>query len=552
MSGGRMRGLGGPMSDIFISYASQDRAIAQRLATALAAEGWSVWWDRTIMPGKSFARMIEDALDDTRCVVVLWSRVSRDSDWVQNEARHGHEQRALIPALIEDVKPPFEFQHIHAASLIDWEGGRSHPGYHQLVAAISGLSGAPPKREHEARRKTQEEQAKREAEEEAARREAEKEAEQKKAEAKRKAEEQAGARRKAEEKEAERKTGEAETTSPEAPPAGPQKPKRSKAPWIAAGAVVVLLAIGLAVVQPWRPQTQPTTPSERTESKSKIKSDVAAGASKTLEPGETLRDCDVCPEMVVVPAGSFVMGSLPDEPERDADEGPVPYTVRIPKPFAVGVYEVTNAEFVAFLNAVGRRGPAKEPWFETKSEDGSSRIVSSGGNRYGVEKEYENYPVVNVSWHGARAYADWLKEKTGDAYRLLTEAEWEYVARAETKTRYWWGDDIGSNNANCSECGSHWDGKEPAPAGRFSANSFGLYDVHGNVWEWVADCYDDNAYKTHNSYPAKAGNWQDTCFRVLRGGSWVNDPRGLRSANRIRVNPVNRNNHVGFRVARTL
>ena len=103
---------------------------------------------------------------------------------------------------------------------------------------------------------------------------------------------------------------------------------------------------------------------------------------------------------------------------------------------------------------------------------------------------------------------------------LLTEAEWEYAARAETETRYWWGDDIGSNNANCRGCGSRWDGKETAPARSFSANEFGLYNVHGNVWEWVADCYDGDAYKTHKNYPAMVGDWQNSCDRVLRGGSW--------------------------------
>ncbi len=293
------------MSDIFISYASQDRAIAQRLATALAGEGWSVWWDRTIMPGKSFARMIEEALNDAKCVVVLWSTVSRDSDWVQNEARHGHERRALIPALIEDVKPPFEFQHIHAAPLIGWDGDAAHSGYRQLVAAISGLAGAPPE-EEEAKRKAQEREAKRAAEEES-RKKAEAEAARKKEQEERqKAEAEA---KRAAEKEAVRREAEKQAQQ-----RAEAKRKPSKAPWLAAGALVVLLAIGLAVGQPWRSSSGVLQTAERSDTKPETKPDVATGA-KRLQPGETFRDCDACPEMVVIAAGSFSMGS----PDTDAD-----------------------------------------------------------------------------------------------------------------------------------------------------------------------------------------------------------------------------------------
>ncbi len=159
-----------------------------------------------------------------------------------------------------------------------------------------------------------------------------------------------------------------------------------------------------------------------------------------------------------------------------------------------------------------------------------------------------NQPVINVSWNDAQDYVKWLKEKTKKDYRLLTEAEWEYVARAGSTTAYWWGDAVGRGNANCDGCGSQWDGKQAAPVGRFAANPFGLYDTAGNVWEWVEDCY-------HGSYdgaPKDGSAWKNgnDCQRVLRGGSWNDGPGCVRSANRIRVGPDNRINYVGFRVAR--
>ena len=142
---------------------------------------------------------------------------------------------------------------------------------------------------------------------------------------------------------------------------------------------------------------------------------------------------------------------------------------------------------------------------------------------------------MNVSWKDAKAYVRWLSERTGEKYRLLSEAEWEYVARAGTTTAYWWGDEIGQNRANCDGCGSRWDDKRTAPVGSFPANPFGLHDVHGNVWEWVEDCWEGNCGR-----------------RVLRGGSWNFSPRVLRSAFRLGYSSGYRGNNAGFRVARTL
>ena len=160
-------------------------------------------------------------------------------------------------------------------------------------------------------------------------------------------------------------------------------------------------------------------------------------------------------------------------------------------------------------------------------------------------------PVVNVSWHDAQAYVRWLSRETGEAYRILSESEWEYVARAGTERRFWRGDDEGRGRANCRGCGSRWVGEQTAPVGSFAANAFGLHDVHGNVWEWVTDCW----HGTYKGAPVNGDAWTvggDCGERVLRGGSWHNAPRFMRSANRGRYSAGIRHHLVGFRVARTL
>ena len=214
-------------------------------------------------------------------------------------------------------------------------------------------------------------------------------------------------------------------------------------------------------------------------------------------PGTAFRDCPECPEMVVVPAGSFMMGSPSHEAGRDNDEGPA-HRVTIAKPFAVGKYEVTFAEWDACVadGGCGGHRPGDKGW--------------GRGRR----------PAINVNWDDAKAYVRWLSDKTGKQYRLPSEAEWEYAARAGTTTRYSWGDEVGRNRANCDGCGSLWDNEQTAPAGSFRANVFGLHDVHGNVWEWVEDCWSGN----YLGAPADGSAWEsgDCSRRVLRGGSWFN------------------------------
>jgi formylglycine-generating enzyme required for sulfatase activity len=250
---------------------------------------------------------------------------------------------------------------------------------------------------------------------------------------------------------------------------------------------------------------------------------------RALRPGDSFRECAKdCPEMVVVPAGEFTMGSPATEKGHYRNEGPQ-HSVAIPRPFAVSKFEVTFADWDACA-AVG--GCPHE-----------GRVSDLGWGR-------GRRPVIFVSWDDAQAYVAWLSRMTGKTYRLLTEAEWEYAARAGSQAAYSWGDEIGKGNANCGGCGSEWDNKQTAPVGSFAANAFGLHDMHGNVLEWVEDCSHEN----YNGAPKDGSAWieeGDCGRRVVRGGSWINDPRNLRAAFRSRSATDGRLRILGFRVGRT-
>ncbi len=243
-------------------------------------------------------------------------------------------------------------------------------------------------------------------------------------------------------------------------------------------------------------------------------------------PGETFQDCAECPRMVVVPSGAFTMGSSRGEAGHEDDEEPL-HRVRIDYRFAVGVYEVTFDEWYACMDAggCGNHIPDDMRW--------------GRGNR----------PVIHVSWEDAQSYVHWLSARTGKTYRLLSESEWEYVARAGTETAYSWGDSIGVNRANCGSCGSQWDNEKTAPVGSFEANAWGVYDMHGNVNEWVQDCYNDS----YKSAPSDGSVWksEDCDWHLVRGGSWNFKTSSLRSAHRITFFTGFRRDFIGFRVARS-
>jgi formylglycine-generating enzyme required for sulfatase activity len=227
------------------------------------------------------------------------------------------------------------------------------------------------------------------------------------------------------------------------------------------------------------------------------------------------------PEMIEVRAGTFWMGSKENDPDAELDEKPQ-REVKVAS-FWIGKYEVTFDEYDLFARVRGHPRLSHQSW---------------GRGRQ---------PVINVSWEDAVAYAAWLSKVTGRHYRLPTEAEWEYAARAGTTTRYWWGDELGRGRANCHDCGSQWDAKQSAPVGSFEANPFGLHDTAGNVWEWTCSAYRGPYYGSESQCAPSGGGGE---VRVLRGGSWFNRGRFLRSAARHWSVPGHRDGYIGFRLAR--
>ena len=231
--------------------------------------------------------------------------------------------------------------------------------------------------------------------------------------------------------------------------------------------------------------------------------------------------CSYCPEMAVVPAGSFTMGS------NERDEEKPPHSVTIANPLAVGRYVVKFEEWDACVADAGCKTPPDDRGW---------------GRR--------NRPVINVSLNDAMEYVAWLSHKTGRAYRLLSEAEFEYAARAGSTTRYPWGEEVGTGQANCDGCGSAWDNKRTAPTGSFKPNAFGLYDMHGNVWQWVDDAWHASHKGAHEDGSVRTGD--ETYPHVVRGGSWGNFPVSLGSSSRSRSDPADYSGNIGFRVARTI
>ncbi len=263
------------------------------------------------------------------------------------------------------------------------------------------------------------------------------------------------------------------------------------------------------------------------------------GAIAAMSRGTVFRDCADCPEMVVIPTGSFTMGSPERETDRYPNEGPQ-HPVSIRQAFAAGKYEVSKAQFGRFVAESGHSvGGGCYWWTGSKFELDAAKSWRSPGYA-----QTENDPVACVSWEDAKAYTRWLSQKTGKTYRLLTEAEWEYAARAGTSTAYSFGDTITTQQANHSNTL-----ERTVPVGSYPANAFGLHDMHGNVWEWTQDCWNAN----YNGAPSDGSAWTagDCGPRVLRGGSWVNSPRNLRSAVRFGGPVGYRIINSGVRVSRT-
>jgi formylglycine-generating enzyme required for sulfatase activity len=280
-----------------------------------------------------------------------------------------------------------------------------------------------------------------------------------------------------------------------------------------------------------------------------------------MRPGKAFKDCADCPEMVILPAGSFEMGSPASEAGRQDSESPQ-HRVSV-KSFAAGKLEVTRGQFAAFVRDSGHNASNECYTFEGgKYEKRSGRNWQNPGY-----SQADSHPVVCVNWDDAKAYVAWLSRKTGKNYRLLSEAEWEYAARAGTSTARYWGEspDNACGYANVMDAtgksqvpGVTWevhnctDGHAyTAPGGSFKANAFGLYDMIGNAWEWTEDCWN----KTYSGAPNDGSAWttgECSVGRVLRGGSWNNIPQFARAAPRNSFVTSFRYFSGGFRLARML
>ena len=254
--------------------------------------------------------------------------------------------------------------------------------------------------------------------------------------------------------------------------------------------------------------------------------------SLSKRPGTEFTDCPDCPVMVIVPKGSFMMGSPASEKGRDDVEGPQ-RKVTIKYPLAVGKFEVTFAQW----DACHVDGACMNPADDEKHGRG-------------------DFPVSDVDWFDAHAYVDWLSKKTGLHYRLLSEAEWEYSARAGSREQYSWGREFQrayGNTGSLECCNGYTDANDPwattAPVGKFKANKFGLFDTTGNVWEWIEDCWSETpATAPTDGSPRKDGECD---YKIMRGGSWASLPVRSRMSFRQAYVPDDRSNTIGFRVARS-
>jgi formylglycine-generating enzyme required for sulfatase activity len=474
------------MSDIFISYASEDRARAKVLAGVLEDQGWSVWWDRTIPAGRTFDEVIEEALDTAKSVIVLWSEKSVKSRWVRTEAQEGADRNILIPVLIEKVRIPLAFRRIQAANLIGWDGSYTESSFQELVGDIAALLGPPPK--------------------------AEEKRQQAEAETKRK---DVGTSKQIEVIPTSEPTPDAldypKSKGLETEKAGS---KSLMAKVLAAICIVTLITIiSIGVFLKDRQRTdQPKRKPGNVETNS------------------------IGMKLVYIPAGSFMMGSSRSaaqlareydttKEEYFTDEFPQ-HQVRISEGFWMGQTEVTQGQYKSVMNA--------QPW------SGQDNV-----------QEDANNPAVLVTWDDAAAFCTKLSQQEGKTYRLPTEAEWEYACRAGTTTRFSFGDS-GSSLGDYAWCRSYTyeaDQKYAHSVGQKKLNPWGLYDMHGNVWEWCSDWNDEDYYSYSPSVDPKGPPTGTS--RSLRGGSWNAYELNLRCSVRLYLNPDYRVVTIGFRVVRS-
>ena len=422
------------MADIFISYSKKHAALTEELARDLEAAGYTTWWDTNLLPDDGFfPEMIRTEIAAAKAVIVIWAEHSVSSKWVYSEASEGDAHGKLLQVRDQALGPrkvPLPFTSGNITLVTDRA---------KIFAALTrrGIVASNKK---------------------------------------------------------------LEPAKPAAPPVEPPPARRVEQPkpglfsrWLAPKAGSSEGPYRPAAASPRQSASGPGSPSVR------VKVDALIGNVRDgwFLPGagkaEWFKDAEFAPEMVVVPAGSFLMGSPPDEPERSDDEGPQ-HKVTIAKPFAIGRFALTFAEWDAVQQDTDWQGitgrAARQP-----KDYGPGR-----GDR----------PVVDVDWGDAKAYVKWLSRKVGKDYRLPSEAEWEYACRAGTTTPFWWGSSITPEQANYDGNYTYAGGgkkgeyrQKTLPVKSFQPNPWGLYQVHGNVWEWVEDCWEDS----YNGAPDDGSVW---------------------------------------------
>jgi formylglycine-generating enzyme required for sulfatase activity len=523
-------------TDIFISYKSERRKAAEHLAAVLTHYGYSVWFDYQLIKGSDFGLQIGSRIREARAVVVLWCARSVDSRWVVEEAALGDRLGTLIPVVIEPCELPLGFQRQDYIDMSAWDGAPRGHQLDPLIDAVEQRTGRPPHLDLKGVRQF----------EDAWRR--------------------YGApslRAFALSQPVEDVVGERQmphnglVSSPVAAPAVAAAPadhrhelmtfaarewpdvrdskdlqrltsfeKYFAGTFYAGEARLLIERIEAGMRQEAERAEQKRQHDEeqrlRVEGRIPVRvGDREHGGTRWLLPGgsEPLCDVDGGPDMVVVPAGKFMMGSPDDEPERYPSEGPR-HEVTFARMFAVGRHCVTRGQFAAFVNATDHK--------------------AAGSWRNSGFQQDDSHPAVCVSWDDAKAYAAWLATITGQPYRLPTEAEWEYAARAGTTTSFWWGSSIAPVQANYNGNYVYKGGGNKgeyrlgtAPVDSFAPNPWGLYNVHGNVWEWCEDI----GHSSYEGAPTDGSAWikEGQNGRVVRGGAWNDYPRNLRAAVRGRI-----------------
>jgi formylglycine-generating enzyme len=509
-------------AEIFISYSRGDRAHVGVLARLLQEKGFRVWWDPDIPPGEKFDRVIMRALASCKIVLVAWSHNSVDSDWVLNEADEGRRRKILLPVLLDAVDIPLGFRRVQACDLRSWNGDPNDVELQRLMFRIAKMLGhAPP------------------------------------------------------------------DDGP--PPDGPARWPKS----VAAGLLALLFTImGYAAWQANLSRTfdtlitaaedkisggdftgaeapiteaaglRPNDPALRALRTRLALARARTGGSEKTPPTDGSRDCADCPELVAIPAGEFIMGAEPGEEFYDPAQGPK-HKVSIPRPFLMGRYEVTVREYGAFVRDSGYKPQGTDCLHYDFTTHTWLAGAGASWREPPIFPQQSQHPVVCVSWNDAQSYVAWLTGKTGKRYRLPSEAEWEYAARAGAAGPWLWGTkpEEACRHANVADEAARarldpdWiyrdcsDGMVfTAPVGRFQPNAFGLFDVIGNVWEWVEDCFVSTYERApvDGSARVTAGCEQ----RVIRGGGWLSRPSDTRLATRGFNKAQNRIYAVGFRIAR--